>query len=111
MKKPDQAVDKGKKSKSDHVRAVALQYEDPNELPRVIASGVDELARNIIALAQKNNVPIHQDSELASLLSDVAPGNSISKKTFRLVAEVISFLYHTDKDWQSQHSKLDAILK
>lgn len=110
MKEPSKAVSKSENSQEDRLRAVALQYDDPNQLPRVLASGIDALARNIIALAEKNNIPIHQDNHLAELLSNATPGDTISRKSFRLVAEVITFLYHSDQEWQASHSKLKPVL-
>lgn len=91
-------------------RAAALQYADPRELPRVLAGGSGEIARQIVALAEQHGIPVQQNSELAEMLSRVGEGQQISPESYRLVAEVISFLYHTDKEWQQSHSQLEPVL-
>lgn len=111
MKKLPRGISQDNNSVSDNLKAVALQYDDPCELPRILASGVDELADSIIALARKNDIPIHQDGALANLLAQSSPGDTITKKSFRLVAEVISFLYHSDQEWRQNHKKLKTVLE
>lgn len=111
MKKSQSGESQVSNSGSDNLKAVALQYDDPSELPRILASGVNELADSIIALAKKNKIPIHQDVTLANLLAQTSPGDTITKKSFRLVAEVITFLYHSDQEWKQAHTKLKPLLE
>lgn len=92
-------------------RAIALEYQSLDVLPQVTAAGVGEAAREILELAEKANVPIHKDEALTDLLHTVSPGDVIDSRTFRLVAEVISFLYYTDKEWQASHGFLDPVLR
>ena len=99
---------KSKRHKRD--QAVALEYNSTEELPVVTASGVGEIARQIIEVAQENKVPIHKNQELAGLLSSSPLGDSIDPATFQLVAEVISFLYHAEVEWRDEHSFLDPLL-
>jgi flagellar biosynthesis protein len=90
-------------------RAIAVQYHDLNELPAVTATGVGEIAKKIIALAKEHNIPIEQNDSLAEMLSAVQVGDSITPQSFKLVAEIIAFLYHLDKEWRETHSFLDAV--
>ena len=87
-------------------QAAAIQYKDAQELPRVVAAGCGELARKIVELALENNIPVTEDPILAPLLAHVTPGAYINDESFRLVAEVISFLYHTDAEWRKAHEEL-----
>ena len=87
--KPSEALEK----------AVALQYQDGVESPKVLASGVGFVAQKIIELAQENNIPVHQDSLLADLLSKVAVGASIPDESSKILAEIICFLYEADKSF------------
>ena len=57
------------KKKDGRERAVALQYRDLNELPKIAAAGVGQLAREIIALAQAHHVPVQKDQALAEMLA------------------------------------------
>jgi flagellar biosynthesis protein len=82
---------KKKKSHSDEV-AVALKYDGENA-PRLTAKGRGELADKILALADQHNVPLHEDAELAALLSQIPLGDEIPQALYRAVAEVIAFAY------------------
>lgn len=77
----------------DHTRrAVALEYDGSNA-PRVSASGSDELAEQIIAIAQEHDVPLFENPELALLLSQLELDQEIPELLYRCVAQVIAFAY------------------
>ena len=97
--------------KKKREQAVALQYSDKDELPKVIATGAGEIAREILAIAQENNIPIEEDSTLAELLAKLSVGSPISPESFRLVAEVLCFLYHSDKEFRQKHAALGQIIE
>jgi len=71
--------------------AVALQYEKPHA-PRVTAIGRGELARRIVELAEASSVPISENPELATALSDVEIEQEIPENLYRAVAEVLSYI-------------------
>jgi len=77
--------------------AVALGYnpQSPNA-PKVLASGLGEIAKKILEVARENDVHIHQDDNLAQLLAQVPLGSEIPEEAYQLVAELLSFLYQTD---------------
>lgn len=72
--------------------AVALEY-DGEYAPKVTASGHNELADKIIALAQRHGIPLQQDKELVSILAQLPTGEAIPEELYRVVAEVIAFAY------------------
>ncbi|MCG8042479.1 MAG: EscU/YscU/HrcU family type III secretion system export apparatus switch protein [Candidatus Thiodiazotropha taylori] len=72
--------------------AVALKYDGENA-PRLTAKGRGELAERILALAEEHNIPLHEDVELAALLSQIPLGDEIPQALYRAVAEVIAFAY------------------
>jgi flagellar biosynthesis protein len=72
--------------------AIALQYDGENA-PRITAKGRSELAERILDLANQHDVPLHEDPELAALLSQVPLGDEIPEALYRAVAEVIAFAY------------------
>jgi flagellar biosynthesis protein len=72
--------------------AIALKYDGENA-PRLTAKGRGELANRLLALAQENDVPLHEDAELAALLSQIPLGEEIPESLYRAVAEVIAFAY------------------
>ena len=79
-------------------KAAALQYEEHERLPRVIAAGAGEVARQIIRIAQEHDIPIHKDEALAELLRHLPSGAKIPPETYSLVAEVLCFLYAIEKE-------------
>lgn len=79
--------------------ATALQY-DPEKggAPRVVASGQRKVAEKILAEAKKHNISIYEDSALTAALSSVNLGEEIPAELYRVVAEVIAYIYRvTDK--------------
>lgn len=92
-------------------RAIALQYADREELPTVIANGAGELARQILKLAQEHNIPVKDNQALVDMLAKLPVGETISAESFQLVAEIVSFLYHTDIEWQAKHAFLEPVFE
>ncbi len=79
-----------KNSKPD--LAIALNYDGENA-PKLTAKGRGELAERIMALAGEHDVPLHEDAELAALLSQIPLGDEIPEALYRAIAEVIAFAY------------------
>ena len=92
-------------------QAVALQYQELDDLPRVVATGAGEIARQIVAIAQEHHIPIERDSTLTDLLGKLSVGSTISPESFRLVAELMCFLYHTDLEFKKSHPSLEAVME
>lgn len=85
--------------------AVALEY-DGDHAPIVTATGVNEIAEKIIAIAEQQGIPLHNDEALVEVLSHVQLGEEIPEKLYRAVAEVIAFAYiltgKFPKNWPAQ---------
>ena len=74
--------------------AVALKHElGKSDAPRVVASGRGSFAERIIEKATENEVPIHKDDNLASLLSELSVPSFIPEELFEAVARVLAFVY------------------
>lgn len=77
--------------------AVALSYEDQKgAAPRVVAKGHGLIAEEIIARANEHGIFIHQSKELVSLLMKVDLDDSIPPSLYRVVAELLAWLYHIE---------------
>ncbi len=79
--------------------AIALKYDlQKDHAPRVLAKGVDELAKKIKEIAVKNNIPLHEDRELARALYKFCEiGDQIPEKLFKAVAQVLAYVYQLKK--------------
>lgn len=92
-------------------RAVALQYTEHDAVPRIVSSGAGEVARAIVALARSSGVPIRQDPRLVEMLAQIPVGSSISPETYRLVAEILSFLYYADQSFREKNPVVGSIIE
>lgn len=74
-------------------KAVALQYdEDRNAAPIIVASGMGYTAEKILEVALKNNVPIHEDSSLATILTQLELGSPIPEELYKTVVDIYVYL-------------------
>ncbi len=79
-------------------KAVALLYEKEKDIaPRIVAKGYGEIAKKIIDLAKKHNLPIWEDKKLVELLIRLEIGEYIPAKLYKVVAEILSFIYKIEK--------------
>lgn len=79
-------------------KAAALRYDKTQEnAPRVVAKGEGESAKNIIKIAELNNLPIRKDEDLIELLSKVELDKEVPEALYKAVAEVFSFVYKASK--------------
>ena len=79
-------------------KAVALKYE-PGErsAPVLIAKGKGHMADQILEKAQENGIPIQEDSSLVEVLSKLDVDQEIPPELYTLVAEILSFVYRSDR--------------
>ncbi len=72
--------------------AIALEY-DGKQAPQVTARGHDEIATQILKLAQDSDVPIHMDKDLALVLDQVDLGEHVPEALYIVIAEILTFAY------------------
>ena len=76
----------------DRFQAIALEY-GRNKTPRVSAKGHGDLARLILAEAEKQGVFVSQDPQLLSLLARLEVGDEIPQEMYTAVAVILSWGY------------------
>jgi flagellar biosynthesis protein len=75
-------------------KAAALKYDiEIDNAPKMLAQGKGETAKNIIRVAEENNIPIKKDEDLVELLSQLDIDKEIPTSMYKAVAEVFSFVY------------------
>lgn len=82
-----------KKDRNPPSSAVALHY-DGKHAPTVIAKGSGEIARQILAIAEKHKIPLHEDPELLELLATLDLDQEIPQNLYLAVAQIIAFAYY-----------------
>lgn len=84
--------------------AVALRYRPPAEsAPRVTAKGAGEDAERILELARIHNIPIREDADLTHLLGKLELETEIPPSLFRLIAEILAFIYFVNEKWKQEN--------
>lgn len=74
-------------------KAVALQYdEEKNAAPIIVASGMGYMAEKILEVALKNDVPVHEDSSLATILTQLELGSAIPEELYKTVVDIYVYL-------------------
>ncbi|MBM7544707.1 flagellar biosynthesis protein FlhB [Periweissella beninensis] len=78
--------------------ALAIRYDsDEDEVPKLLAKGMDNLAQKMKAEAQKYDIPMIENRPLAHALYDrVEPGEYIPTDLYEAVAEIIALVYQLD---------------
>lgn len=84
--------------------AVALAYESGDSAPRVVAKGRGMIAEQIIERAREHGVFVHESKELVALLMQVELDRHIPPELYRVVAELLAWLYHIDALKKEAHS-------
>ncbi|MCL2538977.1 MAG: EscU/YscU/HrcU family type III secretion system export apparatus switch protein [Oscillospiraceae bacterium] len=69
-------------------KAVALRYEDSDVAPIVVASGLGYMAQKIIEVAADNNIPVYEDTSLATVLSQFQLGQEIPEELYQAIVEI-----------------------
>ncbi|MNO73453.1 Flagellar biosynthetic protein FlhB [compost metagenome] len=83
-------------------KAVALKYEpSQHEAPVVTAKGSGLLAERILEKAKESGVPVQEDAALVEVLSKLDLDTQIPPELYTLVAEILSFIYRSDKLMES----------
>lgn len=85
------------KEHEEFKQAVALAYTAGQTAPKVVAAGKGLVADNIIRLAQEHGVYVHESKELVAMLMDVDLDREIPPTLYRVVAELLAWLYRIEK--------------
>ncbi|MCB0742517.1 MAG: flagellar biosynthesis protein FlhB [Ignavibacteriae bacterium] len=80
--------------------AVALKYEiGKTSAPKVVAKGQDLLAQKIKKIATDNNIPLHEDVQLARALYKACEvGQEIPDNLFKAVAQILAYIFKLKKE-------------
>lgn len=75
--------------------AVALQVpaDNPQAIPRVVATGRGEFAETLLDIAFRTGVKVRQDADLAEILAAVDLDSEIPVEAFIAVAEILRYVY------------------
>lgn len=87
--------------KNKTLKAVALAYNHQMDAaPKVLASGIGEVARTIIQKAKEFDVPIFANPTLANSLATLQVDENIPEELYSSVVEVFIWLQNTQDSAQ-----------
>ena len=87
-----------KSENSPQHKAAALKYNAQiSSAPVVKAKGIGVVAEKIIQIARENNIPIKEDADLVELLVQLDLEQEIPPELYKIVAEILAFVYSLDK--------------
>lgn len=87
------------KPKRGPTAAVALGYDPAKDnAPRILAAGRGELAEAMLALAEKNQVPVVGGHPLANALVKLEIGAYVPPEMYTAVAEILAFLWDQERE-------------
>ncbi len=79
-------------------KAVALKYNpEEQQAPVVVAKGQGFVAETILSKAREHGVEVQEDPSLVEVLSRLDINQEIPAEMYALVAELLSFIYRTDR--------------
>jgi flagellar biosynthesis protein len=103
MGKQEQIKSKIKKSKdqlkprSEDRKAVAIRFDvEKDKAPKILAIGKGSIAEEILRVADENKIPLYEDQHLANLLAKLQIEEEIPAELYKLIAEVLAFIYQLD---------------
>jgi len=86
--------------------AVALKYHtEKDTAPKLTAKGEGLVAEHIIQLAKENQIPIKEDPNLVQILSQVDINKEIPPSVYKVVAELLAFVYKLNNKYQGSSGK------
>lgn len=83
-------------------KAVALRYGENDAAPVVVASGMGYMAERIVEVAADCEVPIYEDTSLATMLTQLKLGQEIPESLYQAIVEIYVYFLHFDpsgEDW------------
>lgn len=76
---------------SSSKRAVALKYDNDVIAPIIVATGMGYMAEKIVEVATENNVPVYEDTSLATVLSQLELGAEIPEELYKVIVDIYVF--------------------
>ncbi len=85
-------------------KGVALGFESSDSAPRVLAVASGLLVDVLLRIAEKHNIAVYSDPDLAESLSALKPGVEIPERLFKAVAEVLAYVYRINDEFRRKIS-------
>ena len=89
--------------KKKRLYAAALRYKaQEDDAPKLVAKGKGRIAEKILALAEEHNIPVREDPDLIEALMKLELNEYIPEELFKVVAEILAFIYRMNNKYPGQ---------
>jgi len=87
-------------------KVAAISYDPAKDrAPQLVAAGRGLIAEKILEVARAFDVPVREDRNLVHLLEALEIDSDIPEELYRVVAEVLVYIYKLDSEFEeSQES-------
>lgn len=89
--------------KKKRLYAAALRYKtQEDDAPKIVAKGKGRIAEKILALAEEHDIPVRKDPDLIEALMKLELNEYIPEELYKVVAEILAFIYRMNNKYQEQ---------
>lgn len=81
-------------------KGAALSYN--GDVPVITATARGILVRKLLEIAERHDIPVYKDKDLAEVLETLPRGSEIPPELYRGVAEVLAACYRTNRKLQAK---------
>ena len=77
---------------TDKLKTAVLKYTQESPAPFLVAKGKGEVAKQIVEIAKKNDIPIVNDVKETEVITLLEIGQCIPEETFEVMAKIFAFI-------------------
>ncbi len=81
-------------------KAVAIEYM--KDAPRIVARAKGALVKKMLKIAERENITIYEDRDLAEVLYRLKTGDDIPEDLFGAVAAVLAYCYRVNDSFRNK---------
>ncbi|CAD7848312.1 MAG: hypothetical protein [Olavius algarvensis Delta 4 endosymbiont] len=90
-------------------KAAVISYDPAKDrAPQLVAAGRGLIAEKILEVARAFNVPVREDRNLVHLLEALEINSDIPEELYRVVAEVLVYVYKLDNAFEEHEADKTA---
>ena len=86
-------------------KAVAIQYNEQEIAPKVLAKGAGIVAEKIVEKGMSNDIAVHEDAFLVEDLTRLDIGEHIPEELYLAVAQVLVFINELDMNREDRRGR------
>lgn len=86
-------------------KAVALNIDSKEKIPKILAKAKGQLVKQLIEIADNNNIEVYKDSDLVETLDAFEVGQIIPEDLYKTIAEILVYSYNINDDLKEKYKE------